>query len=340
MSLALRRYRRRAAPILLAFLTVPLHAQQLVPWKDPSPHSTRFVTVEKGVRLEVLDWHGSDRPLVLLTGGGDTAHVFDDFAPKLTRSFHLYGITRRGFGESGFSPENYGAERLGDDVLAVLDTLKLEKSILVGHSLGGEELSSVATRYPKRVAALVYLEAAYPYAFDNGKGPTMKEFEDARRLMPNAPTPSETDPALASFAAFQQAYTRALGFTYPEGELRQQFTTTANGRVGKERDFPGEAVMLQGMKKYTNIPVPALVIFAIPHAQPKWMTDSADPKVREAAKAFSEAVDALTTRQAKAFEDGVPTAHVVRLRGADHYVYLSNEADVLREMKSFLSTLR
>lgn len=86
--------------------------------------------------------------------------------------------------------------------------------------------------------------------------------------------------------------------------------------------------------------MPALAIFAIPHAQAKWMTDTADPKVREAAKAFSEAVDALTTRQAKAFEDGVPTAHVVRLPGADHYVYLSNEADVLCEMKSFLTTLR
>jgi len=34
----------------------------------------------------------------------------------------------------------------------------------------------------------------------------------------------------------------------------------------------------------------------------------------------------------QAFEGG-------RLRNADHYVYLSNEADVLREMKSFLSTL-
>ena len=98
--------------------------------------------------------------------------------------------------------------------------------------------------------------------------------------------------------------------------------------------------MLQGMKKYANIPVPALAIFAIPHAQAKWMTDSADPKVREAAKAFWAAEDALTTRQAKAFEDGVPTAHVVRLPGADHYVYLSNEADVLREMRSFFSTLR
>ncbi len=30
----------------------------------------------------------------------------------------------------------------------------------------------------------------------------------------------------------------------------------------------------------------------------------------------------------------------VRLAGTDHYVYLSNEADVLREMKSFFSTLR
>jgi hypothetical protein len=98
--------------------------------------------------------------------------------------------------------------------------------------------------------------------------------------------------------------------------------------------------MLEGMKKYADIPVPALVIFGIPRAQAKWVDESTDAKVREAAKAFSAAELALTTRQAKAFEDGVPTAHVVRLRGADHYVYLSNEADVLREMKSFLSILR
>ena len=340
MISAVHRYKRRAASIVLVSLVVPLHVQQLPPWKDPSPHTTRFVTVQEGIRLEVLDWGGSGRPLVLLAGGGDTAHVFDDFAPKLTPSFHVYGITRRGFGQSGFSPQGYGADRLGDDVLAVLDALKLDKPILVGHSLGGEEMSSVAMRYPNRVAALVYLEAGYPYAFDNGKGPTMKEFEDARKLMPNAPTPNETDPALASFPAFQQACTRALGFTYPEAELRQQFTTTPEGRVGEQRDFPGGALMLQGMKKYANIPVPALAIFAIPHAQAKWITDSADPKVSEAAKAFSAAVDALTTRQAKAFEEGVPTAYVVRLPGADHYVYLSNEADVLREMKSFLATLR
>jgi pimeloyl-ACP methyl ester carboxylesterase len=326
--------------MLFVSVMVPLPAQQPPAWKDPSPHITQFVTVDKNVRLEVLDWGGSGRPLVLLAGGGDTAHVFDDFAPKLTPTFHVYGITRRGFGESGFSPEGYGADRLGDDVLAVLDSLKLIRPVLVGHSLGGEELSSVATRYPSRVAGLVYLEAGYPYAFDNGKGPSMKEFEDARKLMPQAPQPSESDPSLASFAALQQACLHALGFTYPEGELRQQYTTTPEGRVGKERDFPGSAKLLEGMKKYADIPVPALVIFAIPHAQAKWVDESTDPNVRQAAKAFSAAELALTARQAKAFEDGVPTAHIVRLRGADHYAYLSNEADVLREMKSFLSALQ
>jgi non-heme chloroperoxidase len=322
---------------VLVSLIAPLHAQQLPLWKDPSPHTTRFVTVEKGVRLEVLDWGGSGRPLVLLAGGGDTAHVFDDFAPKLTTNFHVYGITRRGFGQSGFSPEGWGADRLGDDVRAVLDSFKLNRPVLVGHSLGGEELSSVATRHRNRIAGLVYLEAGYPYAFDNGKGPSMKEFEEIRKLMPQVSPPSETDPALASFAAFQRACLHALGFTYPEGELRQQYSETPEGRVGKERDFPGGAVIQEGMRKYTAISAPALAIFAIPHAQAKWISESTDPKVHEAGEAFSAALQALTTRQAKAFEDGVPSAHVVRLPGADHYVYISNEADVLREMKSFLS---
>jgi hypothetical protein len=155
---------------------------------------------------------------------------------------------------------------------------------------------------------------------------------------PQPPEPSEVD--LASFGALQQYYLRVLGFTYPEEELRQRRTSTSDGRVGKERDFPGYRTIMQGMKKFTNIPVPVLAIFADPHSLGKWVDNSTDSKVSEAAKAYTAALSPLTTRQADAFEKGVPAAHVVRIRGADHYVYLSNEADVLREMKSFLNTLR
>ena len=59
-------------------------AEQIAPWHDPPKHKIQFVTVEEGVRLEVLDWGGSGRAIVLLAGRGSTAHVFDGFAEKLS----------------------------------------------------------------------------------------------------------------------------------------------------------------------------------------------------------------------------------------------------------------
>jgi len=52
------------------------------------------------------------------------------------------------------------------------------------------------------------------------------------------------------------------------------------------------------------------------------------------------AMTALIERQTKSIEDGVPSARVVRLPDAHHYLFLSNEAEVLREMRAFLGRLR
>ena len=92
--------------------------------------------------------------------------------------------------------------------------------------------------------------------------------------------------------------------------------------------------ILAGQQKYTDINVPSLVIYALPHSQGPAAGN--DP----AARAAIEARDvAITGAQAKAFESGVPTARVVRLPNANHYVFRSNEADVLREMNAFLGSL-
>jgi non-heme chloroperoxidase len=48
----------------------------------------------------------------------------------------------------------------------------------------------------------------------------------------------------------------------------------------------------------------------------------------------------ITGEQSKAFETAFPSAGVVRLPNANHYASLSNEADVLREMNTFLNNLR
>jgi pimeloyl-ACP methyl ester carboxylesterase len=77
-----------------------------------------------------------------------------------------------------------------------------------------------------------------------------------------------------------------------------------------------------------------LAIYAVPHDLGPL------PGVNATARAAFEGYDeAVTGAQATALENGVPSARVVRLPHANHYVFFSNEADVLREMNSFLGSL-
>jgi non-heme chloroperoxidase len=142
----------------------------------------QFIEVQPDVKLEVLDWGGTGRNLVLLAGLGSTAHVFDSFGPKLAAHYHVLGITRRGFGKSSAPQTGYDPRRLGDDVVAVLDALHIADPVLVGHSIAGEELSAVSTYHPGRAAALIYLDAGGTFALYNPKhgdyAPALAQLKD------------------------------------------------------------------------------------------------------------------------------------------------------------------
>jgi non-heme chloroperoxidase len=323
---------------MICSIVPPIHSQSGIPWKDPSPHAVLFVSVGAGVRLEVLDWGGSGKSVVLLAGGGDTAHVFDDFAPKLATHNHVYGITRRGFGDSGYADVQNVGDRLGEDVLAVIDALKLKKPTLIGHSIAGAELSWMANAHADRIAAVVYLEAAYSYAFDDGKGASALEMMKLKA--PEPPPPTAAD--LVNFTALQRYEDRTDGFEFPEGELRQQRHTNPNGTVGDFRNPPGGAMLMKLIsdgQKYTRIPVPSLFIFANPHSLGAWVDSSADASVLSKAKGYYTVLGAMTERQEKSVESGVPTARVITIPHANHYVFLSNQTECLRAVQAFLSKL-
>ena len=94
---------------------------------------------------------------------------------KLAARYHVFGITRRGFGASSAPATGYCADRLGEDVVAVMNGLKIDRPVLIGHSLAGEELSYVGSRHPKEIAGLVYLDAGYAYAFYDTTGKALNE---------------------------------------------------------------------------------------------------------------------------------------------------------------------
>ena len=62
-----------AATVLFVMAAASPASAQQNEWRDPSPHESSLVTADAGVQLEVLDWGGSGRALLLMHGGGDSA---------------------------------------------------------------------------------------------------------------------------------------------------------------------------------------------------------------------------------------------------------------------------
>jgi non-heme chloroperoxidase len=310
-------------------------ATQETAWHDPSPHSVQFVTVENNVTLEVLDWGGSGRPLVLLTGLGNDAHIYDNFAPKLTGTCHVYGITRRGFGASSAPDPSingaYTADRLGDDVFAVLNALHLVRPVLAGHSIAGEEMSSIASRHPQSVAGLIYMEAGLGFAFyDSARGDLridrIELEQTLKKLRPEIGTEESKKLVGELLQTNLPAFERSLR------ELQKDLAVMPQ-RGPQRPQMPILQAIDAGARKYTDIHLPVLAIFALPQGISESFPDEA------ARAAFEARANANTAAQVDAFEAGVPSARVVRVPHASHYIFQSNEADVLREIKAFLGGL-
>ena len=104
-------------------------------------------------------------PLILLHAMGPDATYWDAVAEALAGQFHVLALHQRGFGP-GDRPGNYTFELMRDDVLAFADALRLERFILVGHSMGGTVAYLVAEKSPERVLKLVIEDTPPPWGGD------------------------------------------------------------------------------------------------------------------------------------------------------------------------------
>lgn len=293
---------------------------------DTGTHRITYVEVEKGVKLQVLDWGGSGPPMILLTGMGGTAHLFDSFAPKLTAWRHVYGITRRGFPPSSMPAAGYSADRLGDDVLAVMAALKIDRPVLLGHSIGGEELSSIGTRFPEKVSGLIYLDAGFSYAYyDPAQGAYMIDLINLRKNLDALGTAKDVKPIIRELLADLPRVERDL-------QERLQDRTVVYQPPATGPQFPARDAIFEGEQKYTHIPVPnILALFAVPLDAP--------PNMTPAALSTLNANNAGKEAAVETFEKGVPQARIVRIPHTSHGLIL-DDAQTIEEIKQFLDTLK
>lgn len=327
---------------LLAF-TFLVEAQPQQISKEPSNGKLSFVTTSNGVRLEVKDWGGTGRPVVLLAGLGGTLHAYDSFAPRLTGKYHIFGVTRRGYGSSS-APDpavagNYDVDRLGDDIVSVLTQLRIEHPVLIGHSFAGEELSSICTRFPTLPAGLVYLDAANRYAFSPpNRGDFRIDTLEIKRALNeslNAISPAEARKAINDLQVllpqFAEDLTQQKSLYAPAPDMSaKDYADQLKDRSTPEGQI--EKAALDGERRFAELNCPVLAIFALPHDHGL----PPGPKRNQ--------VDAAEMKNsgplADTFQSGVPKAKVVRIAHAKHAVFESNPVEVTKEIDSFISSLK
>lgn len=310
---------------------------------DTSPHAVRFVQVAPGVQLEVLEWGGETAPqrtMVLLTGLGDNAHVYDKFALQFTDYFRVIGITRRGFGKSSKPERGYDLATRVQDVIAVLNAFNIRQAVFVGHSLAGDELSRLGSTYPNLIQKLVYLDAYDDY-FGNSQ-------------LPALPPPPFTAADFQSLERFQAASARLNGTRKTDTDVCDSFVFDPSGQiVGSTAQANMQQIFVgSGPVDFQQIQAPRLGIFRLLfNEQPREpfypYLDTADQaefdKNWPATVAFHEGA---IQRFESPGRDGIrPIVFTLPLPQpvtqhptvvAYHYIYVNNEAFVVQQMQKFL----
>jgi pimeloyl-ACP methyl ester carboxylesterase/murein DD-endopeptidase MepM/ murein hydrolase activator NlpD len=275
-----------------------------------SPHSDAFVTTN-GVKLHYLDWGGKGDALLLLHGMGDTAHVYDDFAPRFTNEFRVLGLTRRGHGGSEVPETGYDTATLVEDIRQFLDALKIERVILAGHSFAGDELTRFAVVHPDRVIKLIYFDSAY----DHSRVP------ESLRFKPLHGWGGELFPTKEESAS-------------REGQRRWI------SRLFGEKRGPAMYSMMEGAysarAEYDKIKARALAFFAVGYQKDVDQAQRLPAPQRQNVRDFLKAQREYHEQEIEHFRKEVPNGRVVVLTNASHTLFIDREDEVCREIREFL----
>jgi pimeloyl-ACP methyl ester carboxylesterase len=281
--------------------------------QDKSLPEEALVTVN-GVELHYVDWGGSGEVVLLLSGLGNDALIFDGFAQKLTDRWHVIGLTRRGFGKSSKAATGYTTAIRVDDMRQFFEALKIPRAHLIGHSLAGDEMTLFASRYPALVGKLVYLDAAYDRSGSLELGltdPTSSALN--RRLILEAiDSPAAMTVQLPSASALSPDMLKAMvAYVREMNEFRIDFS---------------------------KVQAPILALYVVSDHHPNTPPKADKDDRRRMDTWWIEHFSPWQRARIQDFRRQQPKAHVIEMKNANHFLFLGKaQDDTLRHTRDFLA---
>lgn len=335
---------RGALPLVIAAVAALLFSFAAVTdaaSPKPAPAPTRCVAsgigqdsfcTAGGLKLHYIDWGGSGPALILLAGLGDSAHIFDDFAPRLARAHHVIAFTRRAYGASAAPADgNYSNAALVGDILHLLDALSIPRASFVGHSIAGGELATLGSDHADRVDRLIYIDAAYDRTL-------------APELMAHTPSlPSPSASVRHDLGALVRWREAALGvhLTAVRHNLAQIMVFGANGWVPRTPQTVNAAVLagdIASKPRLDAISAPSLAFFTS-----KDVSDQVPPDATAVQRAafVDYSIKMLRPWMLRAQADFIQHARcgvAVEVPHSTHYLFLERPEWSAQTILAFLSS--
>jgi pimeloyl-ACP methyl ester carboxylesterase len=263
-----------------------------------------------GVTLHYLDWGATEAPpVVLLHGITGHARVWDHLASRLVPGHRVLALDQRGHGDSDPAPgDDYRVGTMADDVAAFAASLRLDRFVLVGHSMGGRIAIQYAADHGARLDRLVII--------DIGPEIDLSGLMRVRDMMAQAPERIESEEWAVEYIRrgnprqdldmLRQRVRHGLK-RLPDGELTWKY---AKGLRDMMRAGRRDAVDL--WEPLPRIACPTLV-------------------VRGAES------DILSADVAKKMTERLPAGRLVEIEGAGHTVPADRPEEFVRQIQAFLS---
>ncbi|MEH2183875.1 alpha/beta fold hydrolase [Nostoc sp.] len=196
-----------------------------------------------GATLNVMDTGSGEPSLLFLHYWGGSSRSWQQVIDQLDSQSRCIAIDQRGWGASVATNGRYDLDSMADDVQVVINTLKLDRYVLVGHSMGGKVSQIVAKRHPPGLAGLLLVAPAPPTPM---------------------PVPAEQRSAmLASYETHEgvlQALPILSGTPLSNSLCQQVITDTLGGTSGAKQAWTNRGMIEDISDGLTSVTVPISVV--------------------------------------------------------------------------------
>lgn len=129
--------------------------------------SAQSYKIPKMVHVNGIEMHyevyGKGEPLLLLHGWTQSLQFWSDFIPAYAKHFRVYAIDLRGHGRTSSLTDDFTIKKTSEDILALLEKLRIKKAKAIGLSFGGLTLLELAASQPEKLESMILIGVSQSY---------------------------------------------------------------------------------------------------------------------------------------------------------------------------------